>query len=80
MHNHTGSRFGLLAIALISAGTTSQVWADDSDSAVTLDTIDATPDSRMQNTRMQIKAISITTLSRSGNERAAGKQYHNRQA
>src|SRR3984893_6118807 len=42
MHTHTGSRFGLLAMALISAGTASQAWADDPDSALTLDTITVT--------------------------------------
>jgi iron complex outermembrane recepter protein len=42
MHTHTGSRFGLLAIALISAAATSPARADDPDSALTLDTITVT--------------------------------------
>src|SRR3984957_10714751 len=42
MHTHTGSRLGLLAIALISAGAASHAWADDPDSAPTLDTITVT--------------------------------------
>src|ERR1700722_18676713 len=42
MHTHTGSRLGLLAIALICAAAASQAWADDPDSAATLDTITIT--------------------------------------
>ena len=42
MYIHTGSRGRLLVVALITAGTASQAWADNSDSGVALDTITVT--------------------------------------
>jgi len=42
MYIHIGSRGRLLVVALITAGTASQAWADNSDSGVALDTITVT--------------------------------------